>query len=190
MANAAEFDDMNATPLAKLPMPAVQSKTDTPRVDMGTSYTDILKEMANSREAQQREQPARPEQFRPEPLRPEQFRPEPARDEGGPDGFAPIAPQHAPREIVYVPQQVQQPVYPAARYKRPRGGGTWAKVREYRTSLLVAAIVFVLLWYIAPKLATAAPQLLTPTGRFNMAGLGIIAAMAGGIHRVADKYAP
>lgn len=189
MATTAEFDDMNATPLGKLPMPAVQSKGDVPRVDMSTSYTDILKEMTNARDAPQA---APHHQLLPPPG------PEP-REIAPRDGAvvaAAIAPPEydVPREGFYVPQppappQVHHIMRPPPRHRRPRSRA-WAKVREYRTSLLVAGIVFMLLWYIAPKLATAVPQLLTASGRFNLAGLAIIAAMAGGIHRVVDHYAP
>ena len=41
-----DFDDMNATPLGKLPMPVVQSKADGPSIDARSStYEDILKDM-------------------------------------------------------------------------------------------------------------------------------------------------
>lgn len=46
-------DDMNATPLGKLPMPAIQSKNDMPRGDMGASYTDILKDLQKPQQQQQ-----------------------------------------------------------------------------------------------------------------------------------------
>ena len=46
--------------------------------------------------------------------------------------------------------------------------------------------MFALLRYVAPKLGSLAPALLAPSGKFNVAGLGIIAVLAGGIHRVAD----
>ena len=193
MATTAEFDDMNATPLGKLPMPAVQSKGDAPRVDMGTSYTDILKEMSKSRDAPQAPPQAAAPQLppRPQQMHPQQMHPQMHLQ---PHDERPDAAEFVPREGFYVPQRPPPQPHVAARppsmgrHKRSRGA--WDKVREYRTSLLVAGIVFVLLWYIAPKLAAAAPQLLTASGRFNLAGLAIIAAMAGGIHRVVDHYAP
>lgn len=44
MAAAQSFEDMNATPLGKLPMPKMQTKGDAPPIDAGsTSYADILK---------------------------------------------------------------------------------------------------------------------------------------------------
>lgn len=49
MSGGAAFEDMNATPLGKLPAPPImQSKSDAPRIDdaTGTSYADILKGMS------------------------------------------------------------------------------------------------------------------------------------------------
>ena len=195
MTTAAEFDDMNATPLGKLPMPAVQSKADIQRVDMGTSYTDILKEMTNP----QQPPPAQPPQQQ-QPLQPPAPQPHQAVHQAAPVDLssllppAPQAPSPMRPEYPQANEQYQQYQTPRRRLigKKRRGGlhRAWETAREYRTSALVTAVVFVMLWYVAPKLAHAVPQLLTPSGRFNMAGLAILAVMAGGIHRVADHVVP
>lgn len=196
MATAAEFDDMNATPLGKLPMPAVQSKNDAPRMD-AASYTDILKEMTSA----QREPP--PTAPAPSQAHQQQQQPPPQPHHAAPIDMAailppppptPPSPASQPQGEAYQPQQQYRVVYPARRLigKKRRGGmhRLFDRVREYRTSALVTAVVFLMLWYVAPKLAHAVPQLLTPSGRFNMAGLAILAVMAGGIHRVADSVVP
>jgi hypothetical protein len=59
-------------------------------------------------------------------------------------------------------------------------------LKQYKTSLLVVAVMFAVLWYVAPRLAATAPALLAPSGKFGPAGLLVLAVMTGGIHRVAD----
>lgn len=198
----ADFDDMNATPLGKLPLPAVQSKADGPRVDgASVSYADLLKDMTASQRggagpAPQQQHQAPQHQTMDAPL-PQQF--------GYGGGQAPQ--QHFPQ----MQQQPEEQMYarypsrmtmPRARKHAPpppsrrrqssssrAGRGVLAKVREYKSSLLVTLIIFLVLWYAAPKLAQLAPQLLNPgTGKFNMAGLLVIASACGGIHRLADRY--
>lgn len=204
MANAAEFDDMNATPLGKLPMPAVQTKGDAPRVDMGTSYSDILKEM--SREAsqppavahqpssiahQQMHPPAVPAAPPTPPLQQQQLQLQQPHQQAHTEAFAEYSPPPPAESYGYGPPPPRAPV----RLRRPtvvprrRKPSVWHTLKEYKSSLLVAAIVFALLRYVAPKLAVSVPQLLTPSGRFNAMGLTIIALMAGGVHRLADHYA-
>ena len=186
----ADFEDMNATPLGKLPLPAVQSKGDGPRVDMGGSYSDILKEMTaqphqaaapqaqasslNGSHAQFQQQFQ--QQFQP----PQVAVPGPRYD---------MAPQGYRRHQRQPRRRAAQPAPRKATARRAsKGGGVMAKLRDYKTSLLVAFVVFLVLLYAAPKLAQAVPHLLTPAGKFNSLGLLVIAASCGGIHRVLDHY--
>lgn len=212
-----DFDDMNATPLGKLPMPAVHSKQDEPRVDMGPSYSDILKEM--QRDRQPAVAPAAPQpaaggpqaQGVPQFAAPHQYQQYQQHQQHQQHAMVPPSPPsyaQEPQEDYYSPPP-HRPAVPRKRgraERRRRGpdpddddvgpgpgprmcrGGLLGRLREYKSSLLVTAIVFLVLWYAAPKLAAAAPQLLTPTGRFNVAGLLVIAGTAGGIHRAADHY--
>lgn len=185
-----DFEDMNATPLGKLPLPAVQSKGDGPRVDMASSYSDILKEMNSGSASQQaavaQQAPAQQQQMHQlhqlhqlQQMQQLQMQP-PAFDP------APRYRQPAPRRRVQV----------AAPRKASRngggggggGGGVMARVRQYKSSLLVTLIVFLVLSYAAPRLAQMVPQLLTPAGKFNTLGLLLIAASCGGIHRLLDHY--
>jgi hypothetical protein len=203
-----DFDDMNATPLAKLPMPAVQSKTDAPRVDGNTSYADLLKEMqqapppAAAPHHHHHHQPAAPQQppaqaaahvMSQQPMAAAQYAlPTPYQHA-----------QHMSQPPRYDDDDDEQPRRRRARRyappprpdrtRRARGVGVASlvdRLREYKTAALMAAIVFVVLWYVAPKLAAAAPQLLTPTGKFKTTGLLLLAVASAGIHRVADHYVP
>ena len=194
MANAAEFDDMNATPLGKLPMPAVQTKGDAPRVDMGTSYSDILNEM--SREASQPAVAHQPSSIAHQQMHPAAV---PAAPPTPPlqqplqhahtEAYAEYSPPPPTESYGYGPPPPRVPLRRPAVVPRRRKPSVWHTLKEYKSSLLVAAIVFALLRYVAPKLAGSVPQLLTPSGRFNAMGLTIIALMAGGVHRLADHYA-
>ena len=64
--------------------------------------------------------------------------------------------------------------------------GVLGVVRKYKSALVVAGVVFLVLSYLAPKLA-AWPQLLTPAGRFNSLGILAIAGACSGAFVVADK---
>jgi hypothetical protein len=225
-----DFDDMNATPLGKLPMPTVQSKQDEPRLDMGPNYADILKEMQASRErpaaaagSAALASTAAPAQF------PQQA---PGADYaqygmgggigqgmqgmqgmgGGMQGMQGMQGHQAGMQGHQAGMQGHQAGmhdypqaprgYSAPRHRprrRPRDDDEYEErrgepsrlmrvLREYKSSIFVTAIVFFVLWYAAPKLAAAAPQLLTPSGKFSVVGLLVIASTAGGIHRAADHF--
>lgn len=194
----ADFDDMNATPLGKLPMPAVSSRADAPRVEAATSYNDLLKEMNAAKAPPRAPEPAgadfrsfggaAAQQFQQAPLAPAA----PATPAAPP---APPQPQYAPpayydkrrpsRRRRYDDQEdLDDYDVPDVRPAK----GPWATLRRHKSSVLVAAVTFLVLWYVAPKLAAMVPQLLTPTGKFNVAGLAVVAATIGGVHRVADHY--
>lgn len=208
-----DLDDMNATPLGKLPLPAMQMKADAPRVE-SMSYGDILKDMNKAADPVPRG-PGGPsvggflpggasrqvqQQFQP-PIQPAQF-----------SGLQGAGLQAAGLQGAQIQQAPPQPVMydeddgmplPQPRRRRVRfeddddeyiprkrkhGSGMMARLKMYRSSIVVAGVVFLVLTYVSPRLAQMIPRLLTPTGRFNMIGLFIIAAMCGGIHRVADEH--
>lgn len=72
--------------------------------------------------------------------------------------------------------------------KSPELSGPWKLVHQHKSSLLVAGIVFVVLSYVAPRLASAVPHFLTPAGRFNAMGIVAVAVMCGGAHKLASAY--
>ncbi len=195
-----DFDDMNATPLGKLPLPAVQSKNDGPRVDMGVSYADMLKDMQQQQAQAQQQQVAPPQtpQFQQPPV------------------MAPLA--VAPHQAFM--QQNYETTPPMQQMQR-RGGGrggrrapsmddygdydddvpevrrggsgggakSWtARIKPYKSSLLVGLIVFAMLSYGAPRLAVSFPRLLNAAGKFNILGLAVIATISGGTHALAERY--
>lgn len=234
-----DLDDMNATPLGKLPMPMVQSKADAPRVEMhAASYEDILKEMRT-------DQPPRatPQAFQPMPqAQPRHDYPSQMHAHGhAPHGHGPHghghdhahahshahghghahghhghAQQYAmdPTQMMS-PQQQQhmmqmremqmrdmqrrhvarhQAAARAAEQKRLSSpaaaelSGPWKLVHQHKSSLVVTAVVFVVLSYVAPRLASAVPHLLTPAGRFNAMGIVAVALMCGGAHTLVSAY--
>lgn len=192
----ADFEDMNATPLGKLPLPAVQSKGDGPRVDMAASYTDILKDMGGAQQqphqGHQAQQPhhhqGQAQQMHFQQQFQQQFQPPPQQHQY--DMVAPQYPHrpHRPHRQAGARRRKAAPVRIAATASRASKGGLAAKLSKYKSSLLVTFVVFLVLMYAAPKLAQAVPQLLTPAGKFSSLGLLLIAAACGGIHRVLDHY--
>lgn len=180
-----DFDDMNATPLGKLPLPAVQSKSDGPRADMGSSYADILKQMA----------------AKPQPQPQQQQQPMAAMGtamgmgmQADPFPRSAALAQHAPEPPVRYRKRHARydddDVDDYDEYRRPtrRGASIWWRLKQNKSSILVMLVVFAVLWYVAPKLAQMVPALLNASGKFNAMGLLSVAAVSGGLHRVADHY--
>lgn len=185
-----DFDDMNATPLGKLPMPAVQSKSDAPRLDTSTSYADILKTMNAAEPAAPT--PQAPPMYSPSTayspppqITAAQYYTPPARRAAARKAVA----KPTPKKKVYVSSSSSDSSSDDERRYKPKKKGAWlARIKEYKTSILVTVVVLLVLLYVSPRLAQMVPRLLTPTGKFNFAGLFILSAMSGGIHRVADTY--
>lgn len=191
-----EFDDMNSTPIGKLPLPVVQSKADGPRVDLSTSYADILK-------AQAAQPPPGPSSLQPphQQHQQHQFAPEPAAA-----GLSNIVAQHFDAPVAQGPPPMRRrrsrrydddddddDVIDDGHFVGRRGrrcGGLLHKLLQYKTSLIVVVVMFLMLWYVAPKLAQVAPVLLSPSGKFNTLGLLAISVATGGVHRVVDHYVP
>lgn len=178
-----DFEDMNATPLGKLPLPAVQSKGDGPRVDMSSvSYSDVLKEMNAPAVQAPQQQPMAPPPQQAQYQYPAPMGPPPH-----------MAMNHIPQHHRQAVRRKAPVKHTAPRHKSSGGSGgggkgVWAYVKAYKSSVLVTLIVFLVLSYVAPKLAQMMPQLLNPMGKFNLAGLLLISTACGGIHRLADHY--
>lgn len=199
-----DFDDMNATPLGKLPMPVVQSKNDASRMDPASagSYSEILKTMTADRPASMPTMPMntsphdakstmamggslqgllRPPVAAPAVAEPTEYMQDEAPWRHAYNDYPPR------RKRVAVKRAKPTPDAPP----QTHAARALELMKTYRTSILVGLVVFLVLKYVAPKLATALPgQVLTANGKFNARGLLLLAAMAGGIHRVADRYAP
>lgn len=185
-----DFDDMNATPLGKLPMPAVQSKGDGPRVDMTPSYSEILEQMKKPPQQEVPQAPQAPQQLAGNPLAGNplaDFQQQHFPQQHPSAAMGPPPRQRPPRHYMPPPRRRPEPA-PLRRSKHTGGGGVKSVLRTYKSSILVACTVLAVLMYVAPKLAQTVPQLLAPTGKFNTVGLLMLAIMCGGIHRVADRY--
>lgn len=183
-----DFDDMNATPLGKLPMPSVQSKADGPRIDGGTSYADILKNMTNDPPSHQPQQqqpvysPAAAYSPASQITASQYYAPRPAARKKQPG---------KPRKKVLYSSSSSSSDSSSEddskRYKSKKR--SWLdRLKDNKTSILVTLVVLMVLLYVSPRLAQMVPSLLSPAGKFNFFGLFVISTMCGGIHRVADTY--
>jgi hypothetical protein len=216
-----EFDDMNATPLGKLPMPVVQSKADGPSIDArSSSYEDILKDMRAGERPQQAPQfpPAQERftdgggQFNPRQLQQlqQQQAPSPAQL---PQLHQQLQQLQQPQQLQHLQQHLQehpqqhmqqnlqhplplqhpqaQPSQFAAKPRRSKPslhGSTLSFIGHYKSTLIVIGIVFLVLTYVAPRLSRGVPRLLDPTtGRFNVAGIAVLALVSGGMFRGVDR---
>ena len=71
---------------------------------------------------------------------------------------------------------------------KPSAPGPWS-AQARRQAALVAVIVLIMLWYVAPRLARSVPQIVdAATGKFNGIGLIVLAAMCGVTHLLADGF--
>lgn len=180
-------DDMNATPLSKLPPPMVQSRRPEPPQSLSPggpsdggrkskemtapTYAELLREMDatpgppahNEYEETYEDAYVDAPQYPPQ----QQSRAEPPRPRA-PSSPTPVPPRPAPPPPVH------------------RGGLLW----RHRSTILVALIVMVLLMYGVPKLQTAAPSLFSPMTMYklNLTGAAVVAASAAGIHATLSTY--
>lgn len=187
-------DDMNATPLSKLPPPLVQSRRPepppqglSPAVPSGgarrakdvsaPTYSELLREMDASMPPPSQDQETYEDNYH-EPQPSTQYQQQqppqqlPRSSRGG-----------EPQEVR--PGREAQRNTPAA--TPPRAGGLlW----RHRSTILVAVIVAVMLLYGVPKLQTAAPSLFSPMTMYklNVTGAAVVAASAAGIHATLATY--
>ncbi len=61
---------------------------------------------------------------------------------------------------------------------------------QYRDVILIAVAVFVLLFWVQPKLRTSLPQLFVSGGGLNVAGMAGIGVVAGLLYRFESAYVP
>ena len=181
------MDDMNATPLGKLPPPIIQSKQGMPPVDM-PNYRDLLSQMESSKGA------------------PTDFLSAPMDMQSGPQQPMPMMQpqqqammmQQQPmvmqtQQQPMQPMQPMQPVQPmqwdAGSYPGPppaaegHGGLVMRFVRANRSTLLVVAVVLLTLLFVAPRLARV-QRFATLDGQLSLVGKVAAAAVAGGAHRL------
>ena len=189
-AAAADFDDMNATPLGKLPMPIMQSKADAPKVDLGAasvSYADILRTMGTGEQASPQQPPQQ------QPLLQASLPPQQAPQFQQQSAQAMQAPPAQHMALTMDDRYYARPPSSAKRRRRrwspPRNGGRTLLSRwlgAYKNAAIVLAIVFVVTLMVAPRLAATLPALARPGMRLTPAGLALVALLCGGIYRAAE----
>lgn len=209
---SAEADDMNATPLGKLPMPIMQTKADAPRVDASmasTSYADILRGLKNDGAAATSVQPQHHQpqhhqpQHQPQHLQhqPQQLQPEPLAQVTQAQ-LAQLLARHAPPSppAYYDDSPGYSSRRPRRRHvpppprppPRPPQSTLRRLVSEYKNAVAVALIVFVVMWWVAPKLASVLPSLAAAAGPTTTCGLRVpgllaVAVLCGGIFRATER---
>lgn len=178
-------EDMNATPLSKLPPPLVQSRR--PEVPHGMppggpsdgarkikdvsapTYAELLREMDTVAPPQHQHE-AYEEQYPDPPVEP--YPQQPPRD--------------PPPQRARQPRQSDPPPPPHAPVPIPSGGLVW----RHRYTILVAVIVMAMLMYGVPKLQVAAPTLFSPMTMYklNVTGAAVVAVSSAGIYATLATY--
>ena len=186
------LDDMNATPLGKLPAPMVQNNKGKPSVEV-PSYRDLLRDVDTT-------PPQAPAQAPPPPPPPPAPSPPVHPDYGA---YQVAAPTYATQNT-YMPQVPSTPQYmappPPPQYhqpypdyeplppeppaERPQGGLLTRLVRSNKSTLVVVAVVFVLLAFVNPRLARVS-RLAAADGSLSLLGKLAAAALAGASYRLA-----
>jgi len=163
--------DMNSTPLSKLPPPPIMS--DQPSLPQNATYQDVLKSVELSRS-----------------------KPIPVATQAPQMQMPPQMQMQEPQAQMQMPHHVvHQP-----RARRPRRPIAYDDVDDVaspvtKTSfkfilpgLVVAAIVFVVLFKIAPLIATTLPfSVDAVTGKFTTSGLLVVSFLSGGTFLFADE---
>lgn len=220
-----DYEDMNATPLGKLPMPKMQSKMDAPRVDINSaSYADILKGLETDKQMATSVGPGggapggvdmmavmggQQHQVQPPPM----YQPQQQQQMMMPDPYQ-GAQQYQEQQYYQQPPPVyrrererrrtssrggskrgrQQPAAPTqqpAAAPAPPANGFMARLRPYRTPILVTLIVFAVLRWIVPRLSML-PRMSTsaPCYPLSLIGVALVAVLCGGLYRATEYLAP
>lgn len=190
-------DDMNATPLGKLPPPMVQSRR--PEAPQGMppggpsdgarkakdanapTYAELLREMDTVAPPQEPAYESYEDQYLDEPLPQQVYEPRQHQQ-----ARQPRQETRQPRPEPHQPPPA--PAAMAAAAAAPHGGG--GLVWRHRNTLLVAVIVMVMVMYGVPKLQIAAPTLFSPMTMYklNVTGAAVVAASAAGIYATVSTY--
>lgn len=190
--SASDFEDMNATPLGKLPpMPIMQSKADSPPVDMtaNTSYADILRTIKGDQATSVNPQP--------QPVQLQQPQQGGQAVQGQMDQMQALQAMQAMQAMQYYnPPRQQAPPRQQKRRRSPpppqrKAQGLAGVLRralgQYKNAALVIAIVFAVMRWVGPKLAAQLPFLSRPTSQgLSAPGLFLASVLCGGVYRVAE----
>lgn len=186
-------DDFHATPISKLPPPAVQTRRPDgpsdglpPPISMKKNegkdfgppdYNSLIKDMdgapAGHAQQQQQQQTYYDD---------DDFPPRDIRDTPPPRYYAPPRQHH-------VTAAPAQPL-PASAAAAPQPSGITSFVKKYKAAIIVALIVLVMKVYGIPKLSASAPGLLSPVTSYNLtlAGNAVVAVVSGCMFAVLSAY--
>ena len=176
--------DPLGTPINSLPsitnntMGKVQHKSDMPKIDNNSlSYTDILKNL----EQETNMPPGGGGALPPPPPPPPQQQASFQSQQYDQQQFAPQQSQ------MYYQDQGPPPQYYQG-YNEPQQSSPisnfWV---DNRTLIIVSALIFVVMLYIAPKLKLYIPQLATD-GNLNVVGIATVSLVIGLATQIVDKY--
>lgn len=176
--------DMNSTPISKLP-PPMMSGGEAPPIPQGASYQDILKSVDLNRNSPSQLSAPMPMQQMPQHNQHMQHMQQ--------------MPMQEDPELqmmrMRMQAQAQAQVAQRARRKKPSSDDNEDEpkskkfdLRFLRPGLIVAAIVFLVLFKIAPLIAVKLPfSIDSVTGKFTTVGLFIVSFLAGGTFLFADE---
>jgi len=215
--NYGQDGDAFATPLKQLgpggasalPPPVMTSRTDAPSATAGAvlSYDDILKQTHTDRAAGQAGVPPPappasdqgPSMLPPEPSsRPVRtFAPDPGQGaswtQPTQEDYAQYVQQQQPGPSYAQQMQMERqprrqvPSWPQQETYGPPRPPYW--LWQYKHALLVAGVVFTMLYWVAPRAATSVPQLFHD-GRLNTLGIVLVALLSGAIYRGSEGLLP
>lgn len=177
------MNDPMATPVGRLPQagpppPAYNTKKDAPLVDQSmVSYDQILQAHQQQQSPQGPQAPQAPGAY----------------DQGYEQAvYDPNPPMQQYMPTAYEPQYAEPAPYEGRHYpKHPTNARKDAGlVSQYKDVILIAAAVFVLLFWVQPKLRTSLPQLFGSNGGLNVAGMVSVGVVAGLLYRFGAAYAP
>ena len=195
------MDDMNATPLDKLPPPVMQTKMDQPRMDSPPTYTDILHDM----DVQKNDMPDQRMQFASQQQGyAQQTMPPPMEQQ-----YTTAPPSHQyqqqPQHSQYMPQhhggyyesQGPPPQHythpPPPTYAQPTSDPSkssffvsiWASNKH---TIIVACIVLVLLLFVMPRFK-AMPRFTSDGMSLNALGTVTTALLGAVTFKIASQFA-
>ena len=189
-------DDMNATPLNKLPPPVVQSKQDL----MGgpaapPNYKDLLTNMdvgppvaSRAQQMMMQQQDDEPEEFYPQEQQQQQqhmmYGPPPQGMFPGYNTYNSYdpPPQQQPR---HEPSHRSSSKKLKSALKDKNGGGVLGFLKTHKNVIIVALVAFLAMRYLAPRLR-AFPMMLSPMGGLSMPGMAVVALVIGASTKVSD----
>jgi hypothetical protein len=191
-------DDMNATPLNKLPPPVVQSKQDLMGPTAPPNYKDLLTKMdvnagpptasrAQQMMMMQQQQDDEPEEYYPQQQQQQQqmmYGPPPQGMFPGYNTYNSYEPPPQQQQPRHEPSHRSSKKLKSA-LKDKNGGGIIGFLKANKNVIIVAIIAFLAMRYVAPRLR-AFPMMLSPAGGLSAPGMAVIALLIGASTKVSD----